>query len=203
MQLFYKPGACSLASHIVLRELGETFDLDRVDTAAGKTEDGANFRAINPKGYVPALRLDDGEVLTEGAAILQFLADRKPDAGLAPAAGTLGRARLQEHLNYVASELHKAFGPFFSPDITDAGKAAAEAKVASKFDYVETLFADGRSYLLGEDFSVADAYLFVVASWSKPTGIDLDRWPNVQAFVARVAGREPVQQALRAEGLLN
>lgn len=203
MQLFYKPGACSLASHIVLRELGVTFELDRVDTAAGKTEAGADFRAINPKGYVPTLRLDDGEVLTEGAAILQYLADQNPQAGLAPAAGTLGRARLQEHLNYVASELHKAFGPFFSPDITDSGKAAAEAKVASKFDYVETLFADGRPFLLGEDFSVADAYLFVVSSWSKPTGIDLDRWPHVQAFVARVAGREPVQQAMRAEGLLN
>ncbi len=128
MQLFYKPGACSLASHIVLRELGKTFDLDRVDTAAGKTEAGADFLAINPKGYVPTLRLDDGEVLTEGAAILQYLADQNPEAGLAPAAGTLSRARLQEHLNYVASELHKAFGPFFSPDITDAGKAAAEAR---------------------------------------------------------------------------
>ena len=203
MQLYYKPGACSLASHIVLRELGEPFELDRVDTAAGRTEAGADFRAINPKGYVPTLTLEDGQVLTEGAAILQYLADRKPEAGLAPAAGTLERARLQEHLNYVASELHKAFGPFFSPDITDAGRAAAESKVAARFDYLETLFADGRSYLLGDRFSVADAYLFVVSSWSKPTGIDLDRWPHLQAFVSRVAGREPVQQALRAEGLLN
>ena len=202
MQLYYKPGACSLASHIVLEELGEPFDLDRVDTAAGTTETGADFAAINPKGYVPALRLDDGQVLTEGAAILQFLADRRPGVGLAPAAGTLPRARLQEHLNYVASELHKAFGPFFSPNATEADKAAAEAAVAARFDRLEAVLADGRPYLLGDSFSVADAYLFVVSSWAGPSGIDLDRWPNLRAFVARVAGRDAVRRAMRTEGLL-
>ena len=202
MQLYYKPGACSLASHIVLEELGEPFDLERVDTAAGTTETGANFAAVNPKGYVPALKLDDGQVLTEGAAILQFLADRRPGAGLAPAAGTFTRARLQEHLNYVASELHKAFGPFFNADITEDDTAEAEAAVAVRFDRLEAVLADGRPYLLGDTFSVADAYLFVVSSWAGPSGIDLDRWPNLRAFVARVAGREAVRRAMRTEGLL-
>ncbi len=202
MQLYYKPGACSLASHIVLEELGQPFDIERVDTAAGTTETGADFAAINPKGYVPALRLDDGQVLTEGAAILQFLADRRPDAGLAPAAGTLSRARLQEHLNYVASELHKAFGPFFAANATEADKARAEDSVAVKFDRIEADLADGRHYLMGDAFSVADAYLFVVASWARPSGIDLERWPNLRAYVTRVARRHAVRRAMRSEGLL-
>lgn len=202
MQLYYKPGACSLASHIVLEELGQPFDIERVDTAAGTTETGADFTAINPKGYVPALQLDDGQVLSEGAAILQFLADRRPDAGLAPAAGTLARARLQEHLNYVASELHKAFGPFFAAGSTEAEKADAETSVAAKLDRVEAVLADGRSYLLGDAFSVADAYLFVVASWARPSGIDLERWPKLRAYVTRVARRDAVRRAVRSEGLL-
>lgn len=201
MKLYYKPGACSLASHIVLREVGADFTLDRVDTENQKTETGADFGAVNANGYVPALRLDDGEVLTEGAAILQFVADKNPDAGLAPTAGTLERARLQEHLNFVASELHKAFGPFFSSSATADEKAAATAKVGQKLDHFETILGDGRTYLLGDAFSVADAYLFVVANWTGPTGIGLDRWPNVEAYSARVAARGAVQEALRAEGL--
>ncbi len=201
MKLYYKPGACSLASHIVLREVGADFDLDRVDTENRKTETGGDFGAINANGYVPALQLDDGQVLTEGAAILQFVADQSPDAGLAPAAGTLERARLQEHLNFVASELHKAFGPFFSNSASDTEKSAAGVKVAGKLDHFEAILGDGRSYLLGDKFSVADAYLFVVANWTGPTGMGLDRWPNLKAFCARVAARGAVQAAFRAEGL--
>lgn len=202
MKLYYKPGACSLASHIVLREVGADFELERVDTGAQKTESGADFTRINPKGYVPVLHLDDGQILTEGAAILQYLADRKPEARLAPPAGSLERARLQEHLNYTASELHKAFSPFFAPSVTDTEKEAAKAKVIKRMDYFESVFADGREYLLGDRFSVADAYFFVVANWTKPTGIGLDRWPKVAAHATRVMGREKVKEAMRAEGIL-
>ena len=202
MKLYFKPGACSLASHIVLRETGAEFELEQVDTAAQKTASGEDFSAINPKGYVPALRLDDGEILTEGAAVLQFLADRAPEAGLAPAAGTIERARLQEHLNFVASELHQAFGPFFGGQLSDEARRAAEAKVARRMDHFETLLADGRPFLLGETFTVADAYLFVVASWANFTGIGLDTWPRVAAFVERVAARPKVREAMVAEGLI-
>lgn len=203
MKLYYKPGACSLASHIVLRETGTDFDLEKVDTAAGTTETGAKYTDVNPKGYVPALALDDGAVLTEGAAILQFIADGKSEISLAPAPGTLDRVRLQEHLNYIASELHKAFNPFFAAEApTGAAKEAAEEKLASSFAHVETALGDGRDYLLGDSFSVADAYLFVVANWANFTGIGLDRWPHVAAFVNRVAARPSAQAAMRAEGLI-
>jgi glutathione S-transferase len=201
MKLYYSPGACSLASHITLREVGAAFDLEKVDLKEKKTERNADFKAINPKGYVPVLALDGGEMLTEGAAILQFIADQHPTARLAPVAGTLERARLQEQLNFIASELHKAFSPLFNPAAGDAEKAAAKERVAQKLDLVETLLSDGRSYLLGDAFSVADAYLFVVASWTKHFDIDLDRWPRVAALYQRIAARESVQAALEAEGL--
>jgi glutathione S-transferase len=201
MKLYYSPGACSLSPHIVLRETGANFELERVDLGAGKTAGGADFKKINPKGYVPVLQLDSGEVLTEGAAIVQYLADQKPDAGLAPGPGTLERARLQEHLNYIAAEVHKGFSPLFSPSLDDAGRAAAKDKLAIRLDYLEQLFSDGRSFLLGNTFSVADAYLFVVLGWTKPTGIALEKWPHLQSFVARAAGRAAVQAALKAEGL--
>lgn len=202
MKLYYAPGACSLSPHISLREAGAAFDLERVDTKTRKTQSGADYLGINPKGYVPALQLDGGEVLTEGAAVVQFIADRHPAAGLAPANGSLERARLQEHLNFIASELHKAFTPLFDPSAPEAAKQAAPAAVARRLDHVERLLADGRAYLLGERFSVADAYLFTVASWTGPTGIGLDRWPKLASFVARVAARPAVQAAMRAEGLL-
>jgi len=202
MKLYYKPGACSLATHIVLHEAGETFDIEEVDTEAGRTKSGGDFIAINPKGYVPALELASGEVLTEGAAILQYIADQHPESDLAPKAGTIARARLQEHLNYTASELHKAFGPFFSSTAGEADKQAAGKAVAQKFDYLNDLLSDGRTYLLGSGFSVADAYLFVVANWSNFTGIDLKKWPHVAAFVDRVAARPAAQAAMKAEGLL-
>ncbi|HEX6016014.1 MAG TPA: glutathione transferase GstA [Geminicoccaceae bacterium] len=201
MKLYYAPGACSLSPHIVLREAGLDFHLERVDLASQKTETGADYRAINPKGYVPALQLDDGQVLTEGAAIVQYLADRKPEAGLVPPAGTLERARVQEHLNFVASELHKAFSPLFSPATSTEAKDAARAKVRQRLDDVERMLADGRPFLVGDRFTVADAYLFVVAGWAKPTEIGLVAWPHVEAFVDRVGAREAVQEAMRAEGL--
>lgn len=202
MKLYYAPGACSLSPHISLREAGVSFDLEKVDTSTRRTESGADYLSINPKGYVPALQLDGGEVLTEGAAVVQFIADSHPDAGLAPAGGTLERARLQEHLNFIASEMHKAFTPLFDPSAPEAAKQAAPAAVARRLDHVERLLADGRAHLLGERFSVADAYLFTVASWTGPTGIGLDRWPRLASFVARVAARPSVQAAMWAEGLL-
>ena len=202
MKLYYSPGTCSLSPHIVMREAGMAFDMERVDLASHQTETGTDYTQINPKGYVPALRLDDGQVLTEGAAIVQYIADLHPEAGLAPKPGTLERTRLQEYLNFIAAEYHKAFSPLFSSDATDAAKAAAKTNVGNRLDYFEKLFADGRAYLMGDKFSVADAYLFVVTNWTKPTGISLNKWPNVTAFVARVAGRGKVQDALRAEGLI-
>jgi len=201
MKLYYLPGACSLASHIALREAGAAFDLERLDKASKKTESGADYLAINPKGYVPALALDDGEVLTEGVAILQYIADENPKTALAPAAGSRERVRLQEHLNYVSSELHKAFSPLFNPKSSEADKADAKTKVAEKLNLVEKLLSDGRSYLVGDGFTVADAYLFVVVNWAFPSGIGLDSWPHVAAFHQRVAAREAVQAALKAEGL--
>lgn len=201
MKLYYMPGACSLASHIALREAGADFTLEKVDPKEKKTERGSDYRAINPKGYVPALALDDGEVLTEGAAILQFIADRNPNAALAPAAGTLARARLQEQLNYVAAELHKAFSPLFNPALPDSERAAVKERIGQKLDFIETLLSDGRSYLVGDRFSVADAYLFTVVNWTGHTGIDLERWPHLAAFQQRIAARDTVQAALKAEGL--
>lgn len=203
MKLYYSPGACSLASHIILHEVAKDFEIEKVDTGAQQTETGADFSAINPKGYVPALLLDDGQVLTEGAAVLQYIADQHPRAGLAPQAGTVQRARLQEHLNFVSSELHKAFGPFFSSTASDEDKLAAKQKVAQKMDHFESLFSDGRDYLLGEHFSVSDAYLFVVSSWATPTGIGLEQWPHLKAYAERVSKRDAVRKAMRVEGLLN
>ncbi|WP_151718707.1 glutathione transferase GstA [Gemmobacter serpentinus] len=202
MKLYYKPGACSLASHITLYEAGADFATEAVDTDAGRTETGTDFRAINPNGYVPALQLAGGEVLTEGAAVLQWIADRHPGAGLAPEAGSLDRARLQEALNWISSELHKAFGPLFRASATDEDRARARTQVAAKFDRAEAMLADGRDWLVAGRFSVADAYLFAVANWANFTGIDLARWPALAAHVARVAARPAAQKAMKAEGLI-
>jgi len=203
MKLYYKPGACSLASHIVLRETGANFDLEQVDTKAMTTAGGEDYSTVNPKGYVPALRIDDGRILTEGAAVLQYIADLHPIANLAPRAGTFERSKLHERLNFVSSELHKAFGPFFaSAPLAGEARALAEANVVTKLGHFETVLADGRHYLGGDTFSVADAYLFVVSNWSNFVGISLDRLPSMKAFVARVAERPKTQDAMRAEGLL-
>jgi glutathione S-transferase len=202
MKLYYSPGACSLSPHIVLREAGLPFDLEKVDLKTKKTETGADFTQVNPKGYVPTLRLDDGQVLTEGPAIVQYLADQRPDSGLAPKAGTFERSRLQEQLNFITTELHKGFSPLFGADTPEAYKTIATEKLRKRFDFLEQQFADERSYLNGDRFTVADAYGFTVLSWGKHVGIDLAGWRHLAAYVARVGARPKVQEALRAEGLV-
>ncbi len=201
MKLFYAPGACSLSPHIVLHELGLPFTIEAVDLTTKKTESGADFTAINPKGYVPALQLDDGEVLTEGAAIVQYLADKHAPGMLAPIAGTVERARLNGHLNFISAELHKAFGPLFNPALAPEARQAAVANLGRKLDVVEKALADGRSHLTGPDFTVADAYLFVVLSWAPKLGVDLARWPHLGEFSRRVAVRVAVQASIAAEEL--
>ena len=201
MKLFYSPGACSLSPHIVLLEAGFTATLVKVDLGSKKTADGGDYLAINSKGAVPALQLDDGQVLTEGAVIVQYLADLKPESGLAPRAGTFARYHLMEMLNYVASEVHKGFSPLFNPKITPEAKEAALAALGKKFDWLSKQLAD-KAFLLGDSFSVADAYLFTVVGWTKPLKIDLSKWPVLTAYQTRVGQRPKVQDAMRAEGLL-
>ena len=200
MQLYFSPGACSLASHITLREAGLDADLKRADTKTKKLEDGSDYFAVNSKGSVPALRLDNGQVLTEGPVILQYLADQKPESNLVPKAGTLERYRVQEWLNFITSEVHKGFSPLFNPAANDAVKAFAVQNVEKRFDWIDKQLA-GKQYLTGDNFTVADAYLFVVANWSNFVGIDLGKWPALKAFQARVAARPKVQEAMEAEGL--
>jgi glutathione S-transferase len=202
MKLYYVPGACSLSPHISLREAGADFAIEKIDISTHRTESGEDFRAINPKARVPALVLEDGEVVTEGAAIVQYIADRFPAAGLAPDNGTLARTRLQEHLNFIASELHKSFAPLFNLTASDEAKTTAKTLVADKLDHVESLLSDSRAYLLGSQFSVADAYLFTVTNWTGPTGIGLDRWPHLAAYAKRIGERPAVQAAMQAEGLV-
>lgn len=202
MKLYYAPGACSLSPHIVLHETGLTFDIEKVNLGTKITEGGDDYRQINPKGYVPALRLDDGEVLTEGPAIVQYIADSKGRTDLAPAAGTMERVRVQEALNFIGTELHKSFGALFQKDASEEARKAATTKVSGRMDMAEARMADGRTYLMGDGFTVADAYLFTVANWTKPTGIGLDRWPSLGAYVQRVAARPAVQAAMKAEGLI-
>ena len=201
MKLFYAPGACSLSPHIVLRELDLPFALEAVDLKTKRTQSGADFTAINPKGYVPALQLEDGEVLTEGAAIVQYLADKHAPGTLAPIAGTVERARLNGHLNFISAELHKAFGPLFNPALAPEAREAAVANIGRKLDVVEKALADGRLYLTGPNFSVADAYLFVVLSWAPNLGVDLAGWPRLGEFSRRVVARPAVQAAMAAERL--
>lgn len=200
MKLYYASGACSLAPHIALRESGAAFDLEQVDLAKKQTAGGEDFTRINPKGYVPALRLDDGGMLTEVAVILQYVADRKPETGLAPAAGTMERYRLMEWLNFISSEIHKQFGPFFNPRITPEWKANQLSVLGRRFDYLSERL-DGQPYLMGDTFSVADAYLYTVLGWSDYVGLDMGKWPKLKAYMARVAERPAVREALKAEGL--
>lgn len=200
MKLYYKPGACSLATHIVLNELGLSFDIESVDTSAKTTAGGRDFLEINPDGYVPALELDNGNVLTEGAAILQYLADQHPASGLAPAPGSWERTQLHRHLNFIAAELHKSFSPLFQ-GAEGAAREAAIDKVRKRIAHFEPILADGRPYLMGDTFSVADAYLFTVLNWTGFIGLSLEEFPQAKAFVARIAERKATQQALEAEGL--
>lgn len=201
MKLYYSPGACSLSPHIVLREAGLPFDLEKVDLKSKRTETGADFLAVNPKGYVPALRLDDGSVLTEGPAIVQYLADRAPDSGLAPAAGTPERYRLMEWLNFISTELHKSFGALFNPEMPDAWKTWVRGLLGRRLDFVAAQLGD-RSYLMGETFSVADAYLFTILGWGRWVDVDIGRWSVLETYSGRIAGRQAVHAALVAEGLL-
>ncbi len=199
MKLYYSPGACSLASHIILREAGYLFDLEKVDLASKKTATGHDFAALNPKGYVPLLQLDDGQVLTENIAIHEYLADHKPESGLAPIAGTLERYRLIEWLAFISTEIHKQFGPLFKPDTPDATRQAQKDQLARRFDYVVSRL-ENHQYLTG-DFSVADAYLFTVLRWAVKMQFDMKRWPVLETYMTRVAARPQVRAALEAEGL--
>ena len=201
MDLYYTPGACSLAPHIVAREAGLPLNPVRVDLATRTTEDGRDFKAINPKRYVPALGLPEGGVLTEVAAILQYLVDRAPEAGLAPAAGTLARYRFVESLVFVSSEIHKGFGPLWNPATPDAVRQATVEKLQARFAHLDAHLA-GDAYLLGDAYSAADAYLFTVMGWAAYHKVDISAHRNLQAYLGRIAARPAVQAAMKAEGIL-
>jgi glutathione S-transferase len=201
MELFYAPGACSLAPHIVAREAGLPVKLVKVDLAKKKTQSGEDYLAINAKGYVPAIRESGGEVMTEVANLVQYLADKKPASGLAPAFGTPERYKLMEWLTFISSELHKTFSWLFYPTTPEATKAAVNAKLAQRFAWLDQEL-EGRDYLMGKSFTAADAYAFTILNWAGMLKIDLDRYANIKAFMARVAARPKVQEALEAEGLL-
>lgn len=201
MKLYYSPGACSLVPHIALREAGLPFELEKVDIRAKRTESGADFAAINPKGQVPALGLDDGGVLTENAVINQYIADQSPDAGLLPPADTLERYRALEWLTFVTTELHKGFSPLFKPNTPEDYKPVAKENLSARFAHVDRHLADGRPYLTGDAFTAADAYLFVMLTWADKMGLDLSQLASLTAYKERVAARPKVQEALRAEGL--
>jgi glutathione S-transferase len=200
MKLYYAPGACSLAAHIVAREAGIPLGLDKVDLAGQTTQGGQNYRSVNPKGYVPAVALDDGSVLTEVAAIIQYLADQGSGSSLAPANGTMERYRLIEWITFISSEIHKGFGPLWNPSTPDAVKAATKEKLATRFAYLDKILA-AQPFLTGDTFTIADAYLFTVVNWTNYHHVDLSPFPHLQAFQNRVASRPKVQEALEAEGL--
>jgi glutathione S-transferase len=201
MKLYYSPGACSLSPHIVLRESGLAFEPVLASTKTHKLQDGTDYYGINPKGYVPLLELDNGERLSEGPVIVQYIADQVPARKLAPPAGTMARYRLQEWLNFITSELHKGFSPLFNPAVPDDAKPVFRAKLVDRFKWVDSQLA-GRNYLMGDEFSVADAYLFTVAGWSGYVGVDITGLANLGAFMERMKARPAVQAALKAEGLL-
>ena len=199
MKLYYAPGACSLSPHIVLRETNTPFKMVKVDLAAKKTEDGGDFFQKNPGGYVPALEADDGTMVTEGPVIVQFIADK---AGkLAPAYGSKERYKLMTWLNFITSELHKGYSPLFRPTTPEDFKPVLRDLLLKKYEFVDSSLA-GKQYLMGDHFTVPDAYLFVVTNWAKHVGLDLSKFANLQAFMARMAARPAVQAALEAEGLV-
>jgi glutathione S-transferase len=201
VKLYFSPGACSLSPHIVLREAGMAFDLEQVNLQTKKLKSGGDFLEINPKGQVPVLKLDNGEILTEGPAIVQYIADQKPETGLAPKAGTMPRYHLQEWLNFVTSELHKVFAPLFRPNTPEEFVKITKENLANKFTFLDKELAK-RPYLMGDKFTVPDAYAFTVVGWSKYKDIDLSRWPNLKAYIDRVGARPQVQEAMKAEGLI-
>ena len=201
MKLYFAPGACSLSPHIVAREAGIDLQLEKVDTKSHTFGSGSDFYGVNPKGYVPALEIKPGEILTEGPAIVQYLGDQKPGSGIVPAAGTLERYRLQEMLGYINSEIHKSYSPLWNPNTKPEQADASREYLKKRYAYVEGLLAT-REYLVGNEFSAADAYLFTVTNWAQYVKLDLSGFPNLQAFQKRVAARPAVQQALKEEGLL-
>jgi glutathione S-transferase len=201
MKLYYATGTCSLSPDIVLREAGLDAQLVKVDTKTHRLPDGSDYYAINGKGYVPTLELDDGQRLTEGPAIVQYLADRNPASRLAPAAGTMERYRLVEWLNFITSELHKQFSPLFAATTPTGYKSIVRERIAKRFDWVSEQLK-GREYLMGKQFTVADAYLFTILNWTKSTGIELAKWPVLAAYHARIGARPKVQEAMIAEGLV-
>jgi glutathione S-transferase len=201
MRLYYAPGACSLAPHIVAREAGLSVQLVKVDLAARRTEGGGDYLAINPKGQVPALKLPDGLVLTEAAVLIQYLADRAPDAGLIPAAGTMERYLVQQWVNFVATELHKGFGPLWKKETPEDMRRIVKETLATKFAFLDRELAE-RPFLAGDGFTVADAYAFTILGWARFMSIDLARWPNLSVYVERIAARPAVREAMIAEGLI-
>ncbi|MGA8147010.1 MAG: glutathione transferase GstA [Gallionellaceae bacterium] len=201
MKLYYAPGACSLASHIALHESGLPFEIDKLNVPTKTTASGENFMQINPKGYVPTIKMDDGSYLTEGAVILQYIADQSPNSGLAPKAGTMERYRLQEWLNFIATEIHKSFGPLFNKALPEEAKINARNLLTRRLGYVEVQLAN-KPYLMGNSFTVADAYMFVVLNWSGRAGFDLGPLPKIKEYIARIAERPSVHAAMKAEGLI-
>ena len=201
MKLFFSPGACSLSPRIALLEAGIPFSTQKVDTKTKQLDGGGDFWAINGKGYVPLLQLDNGEYLSEGPAIVQYIADQKPESGLAPKAGSMERYRLQEMLNFITSEIHKGFSPLFDATLAPEVKQVFKDKLGKRFDWLTTQL-QGKNYLMGENFTVADGYLFTVLNWGQWVGIDIAKWPVLAAYQARVSARPKVQEALKAEGLI-
>jgi glutathione S-transferase len=201
MKLYYAPGACSLSPHIALLEADLPYDLVKVDLRAKKLENGDDYLKVNPKGQVPALALDSGELVTEGPVIIQMIADRAKDKSLAPARDSAERYKLQEWLNFITTELHKNFSPLFQPVIPDEVKNFFKDRLTAKFKYIDSQLA-GRDYLLGKQFTVADGYLFVMLAWADRLNLDLSGFSNLMAYKARVAARPKVKEALTKEGLL-
>ncbi len=201
MKLYYSPGACSLSPHIALHEAGLSFEAVMAPTKTHLLPDGSDYYKINPLGYVPLLELDDGTRITEGPAIVQYIADQVPAKNLAPAYGTKGRYQLMSWLNFIGTELHKNFGPLFNPANSDEIKAAARERVMGRLRHVNEQL-EGKQYLLGDAFSVADGYLFTVTNWAKPTGVDISGFAHINAFRERMSARPAVQAAMKAEGLL-
>lgn len=201
MKLYYSPGACSLSPHIALEEAGLKYQAVKADLATKQTETGGDFKAKNPLGYVPALELDDGTMLIEGPAIVQYIADKAPEKHLAPANGTIDRYKLQSWLNFVSTEIHKGFSPLFNKAMPEEGKKLAKERLATRLAHLEKHFASN-DYLMGKTFSVVDGYLFTTLNWTKPTGVDLTPYPNVMKYHQRVGARPGVQAAMKAEGLI-
>jgi glutathione S-transferase len=201
MKLYFSPGACSLACHIALCEAGIKFETVKVNLADKKTEKGDDFTKINAKGYVPVLDLGNGQCLTEGAVILQYIADQKPESKLAPAAGTMERYRLQEWLNYVAAEMHKGVGALFNKAMPDDMRKATMANIDKRMGFLSTAL-EGKAYLMGDTFTVADGYLFTTLNWLGFFQMDVAKWPTMKAYYDRVAARPAVKQAMAAEGIL-